>query len=510
MRKPLKMISSIVALMLIITMVAMPTVANAASYNYNSSKSKGFNFSSMLTMATQRYQSVNTYKKYLNEMDKFTDGLDTNLSVDESKIQIIDKANELQKKYNNSSSSSASSIPNITNQIINSTINSKASSTIDLKSVLKSLLKKLLGNTGLSIQSLTPDVKIDNMVATTAGQRCGEDYKVKLVGKIYYANVDRNGNPTSNKWVYLVHGSQMNGQAMADAVGQMYLDQGYNILAPDSRGYGTSEGSVAMGYVESLDVWDWLTYLNSTYGDKCKQVIIHGVSLGGATTVFASGLEVNGKTLKDQNVIGLVEDCGYTSLTGIIKGMLSSSKSSNSADEQSKSNSSTELSAKILGISGKDNLSSLKGNLVDTVIKKLLISKIGVGLTESNFDQYQNALDSLNRCNLPILIIHGTKDSMVPFDNSTEIYNTAMANSKIPYVQRFTAEGEQHAFIILGNKYNVYKGHVEHFVSTAEDIASGKKVNKTSDYKEETEQKTSVITQLIKVLKLIKNIINKG
>ena len=42
MKKTLKMISSIVALMLIITMVAMPTVANAASYNYNSSKSKGF------------------------------------------------------------------------------------------------------------------------------------------------------------------------------------------------------------------------------------------------------------------------------------------------------------------------------------------------------------------------------------------------------------------------------------------------------------------------------------
>ena len=289
---------------------------------------------------------------------------------------------------------------------------------------------------------------------------------------------------------------------MADAVGQMYLDQGYNILAPDSRGYGTSEGSVAMGYVESLDVWDWLTYLNSTYGDKCQQVIIHGVSLGGATTVFASGLEVNGKTLKDQKVIGLVEDCGYTSLTGIIKGMLGSSNSSDA--------SSTELSAKVLGISNKDNLSSLKGNLVDSVIKKLLISKIGVGLTEENFDQYQNALDSLNRCNLPILIIHGTKDSTVPFENSTEIYNTAMANSKIPYVQRFTAEGEQHAFIILGNKYNVYKGHIENFVSKAEDIASGKTVNKTSDYKEEAEQKTSVMTQLIKVLKLIKNIINKG
>ena len=181
MKKPLKMITSIVALMLIITMVAMPTVANAASYNYNSSKSKGFNFSSMLQMATQRYQAVNIYKNYLNEMNKFTEGLDKNMSVDDSKIKIIDKANELQKKYNNDSNSS--SISNVTNKIINSTINSNASSTTDLLGSVSGVLKKLLGNTGLSIQSLTPDVKIDDMVATTAGERCGADYKVKLVGK---------------------------------------------------------------------------------------------------------------------------------------------------------------------------------------------------------------------------------------------------------------------------------------------------------------------------------------
>lgn len=496
-KKTLKRMTAILALMLIITMVVTPTVVNAASYNYNALNSNRFNFNSMLQMATQRHQAVSKYKEYLNEMTNFTTGLNSNMSVTDMKIQIIDKATELQKKY-----SDTASIPNISNQIINTTINSNASSATDLLGTVSSTLKKLLGNTGMAIQSLTPDVKIDNMVATTAGERCGDDYKVKLVGKIYYANPDKNGNPTSNKWVYLVHGSQMNGQSMADAVGQMYLDQGYNILAPDSRGYGSSDGSVAMGYVESLDVWDWLTYLNNTYGSKCQQVIIHGVSLGGATTVFASGLEVNGKTLKDQHVIGLIEDCGYTSLTGIIKGMLSSSNSSDSSNNA--------LTAKILGIYDKDDLSSLsKENLTDTIIKKLLISKIGVGLTEENFDQYQNALDSLNRCELPLLVVHGTKDSMVPFENSTEIYNTAMSNSKIPYVQRFTAEGEQHAFIILGNKYNVYKGHIENFVSKAEDIASGKTINKTSDYKEEKEQKTSAITQLLKALKLIKNIIKK-
>ena len=498
MKKSLKKLSVIIALMLIITITIMPVSVNAATYS-SSTSSRKFNLSSMMQMATQRYRAVHKYKEYLKEMSSFTNGLDRNMSVSDMKIQIIDKATELENKYSNSSA-----IPRLSNQIINATINSNASSTTELLGTLTSTLKKLLGSSNNAIESLTPDVKIDNMIATTAGERCGDSYKVKLVGKIYYANPDKSGNPTSNKWVYLVHGSQMNGQAMADAVGQMYLDQGYNILAPDSRGYGNSEGSVAMGYVESLDVWDWLTYLNNTYGSKCQQVIIHGVSLGGATTVFASGLEINGKTMKDQHVIGLVEDCGYTSLTGIITGMLGASNSSSGS-------SSNQLVAKILGIIKKDDLSSLSsGSLTDSIIKKLLIEKIGVGLTQENFDQYQNALDSLNRCNLPLLIVHGTKDSTVPFENSTEIYNTAMNNSKIPYVQRFTAEGEQHAFVILGSKYNVYEGHIKNFINKAETIASGKSVNKVSDYKEETEQKTSTMTQLIKALKLIKNIIKKG
>ena len=494
MKKSLKMLS-IIVLIIVLTVISMPVPVKATSSN---SSSRKFDLSSMTQIATQRYQAVNKYKEYLNEMISFTSSLSTNMSVSDTKVKIIDRAKELEDKYSN-----LLSISKVSNQIVNTTINSNASSTTNLIGTITTELKKLLGNTSNAIESLTPNVKVESMIATTAGERCGDKYKVKLVGNIYYANPDKDGNPTSNKWVYLVHGSQMNGQAIADALGQMYLDQGYNVLAPDSRGYGNSEGSVAMGYVESLDVWDWLTYLNNTYGSKCKKVIIHGVSLGGATTIFASGLEVNGKTLKDQKVIGLVEDCGYTSLTGIIEEMLKSTKSSSELT-------SNKLVAKILGVIKQDDLSSLSNeSLTESAIKKLLIEKIGVGLTEDNFDQYQNALNSLNMCNLPLLIVHGTKDSMVSFENSTEIYNTAINNSKIPYVQRFTAENEQHAFIVLGSKYNVYEGHVENFINTAEAIASGKSVNKISNYKEEAEKKTSSITQLIKALKLLKNIMNK-
>ena len=130
---------------------------------------------------------------------------------------------------------------------------------------------------------------------------------------------------------------------------------------------------------------------------------------------------------------------------------------------------------------------------------------VDVGLTDSNFDELQSSVKSLSKSSLPILIIHGTKDTTVPFKNSTEIYNTAISNKNIPYVQRFEAEGEPHAFIILGNKENVYTGHVKNFIAQAEKCSKGQTINKESDYKEEKEQKTSLITGLVRVLRLIKN-----
>ena len=485
-----------VVLILVALLIFTPTIVNAAS----STTIK--DYSSILSTITQRYKDIKDYKEYLGSVDSFADGIDTNISTDEAKIQIIDKITELQQNYSNSTV-----IPKLSNQILNTTITSSATTTPDLLSEITGKLQSLLGSSNLAIQSLTPDVVVDNMVATTAGERAGEEYKVNLVGKIYYADINANGQPTSDKWVVLLHGVLMNGQAMADAVGQMYIDNGYNILAIDSRGHGSSDGSVAMGYLESLDVWDWLTYLNTTYPNSCNKIIIHGVSLGGATTVFTSGLEVNGKTLKDQNVIGLVEDCGYTSLTGIIKGMLGGS--SDSATETEESSTSNELASKILGISDKTDLSGLTsgGSLVDSVIKTLLINVVDVGLTEENFDTYQDGLASLKNCELPILIVHGTSDTTVPYDNSTIIYETAMENSKIPYVQRFEAEEEPHAFVVVGSKYNVYEGHVENFIEKAESISEGATVNKESDYQEEEEQKASLMTSLIKALKLIKNML---
>ena len=469
--------TALILIMLILTL-CFP-ITSKATFNFWPFNKKG----NSTTIINNKYTDIDNYKKYLNNLSDYTKQINTNSDISDVKLNLIDKMTELQKNYNNSA------ISNTSTKILNKIITSSDTDTTTFLNSIKSLINTSIGNSNNVIQSLTPNVVVNDMVATTAGNLSGDKYKVKLNGNIYYANADSNGNPTSNKWVVLVHGFMMNGQAMADSLGQMYLDQGFNVLAPDLRGFGKSEGSVAMGYLESLDMWDWLTYLNTKYPNNCNEIFVHGVSLGGATTVFLSGLEVNNQTIKDKHVIGLVEDCGYTSMTGIVKDMLDSYGDN-------------KLVAKILGIFDKTNLSDI---IDENTIKKLIIEKVDVGLTEENYDTLQNNLNSLKKCSLPLLIVHGTSDSTVPFKNSTEIYNAAIANANIPYVQRFQAEGEQHAFIILGNKENVYKGHLTNFISQAEKVKSGTKVDKQSSYKEETEQKTSMISSLVRALKLIKN-----
>lgn len=338
---------------------------------------------------------------------------------------------------------------------------------------------------------MVPDetVTIDS---TTATKLVGDKYNVELSANIYYANdLNSDGTPKSNKWVVLVHGFMMNGQAITDALGEMYLEQGYNILAPDLRGAGNISGSNGMGYLESLDVFDWLTYLNNRYSNNCSQILVHGVSLGGATTLFLSGLEVNGQTIKDKNVIGLVDDCGYTSMTGIIKDLLNTVGDS-------------ELISMILGIFDKDSLSDI---LTDEQIKEFLITTVGVGLTEENFDEKQDAINSLRKCEVPLLIIHGTNDTTVPFKNSDTVYNEAMKISSIPYVQRFIADGEPHAFIVVGNQYNVYEGHVHNFIKEAESIAAGNTSDKESTYEQEEEEQSSLWDNIIKTLVLFKDML---
>lgn len=296
---------------------------------------------------------------------------------------------------------------------------------LDIKSLLDKLIdavKGLLGGGSSSDSSLPVEPTSVNMDATTAVEFAGQDYAAKLHASIY-KHVDENGNEDSDKWAVLIHPFMLNGEMIASKIGPYYYEKGYNIIAPDLRSFGESEGSVALGFLESLDVYDWLTLLNNQY--KPSQVIVHGISLGGATTNFLSGIDQfinNGptkintqiKSLRELKVVGLVEDCGYTDMTQF-------------ADQ-----------SYLIGLN--------------------------IGLTEENFEYYSNAENSLKYCDIPMLIIQGDSDSIVKPENAETVKNTVKGE-----VQYWSVEGGAHAFIIIGMNADEYKAHVQSFIDTCND-----------------------------------------
>ena len=110
-------------------------------------------------------------------------------------------------------------------------------------------------------------------------------------------------SPTS-KTAVIVHGYTDNAIRMM-MIGYMYNHSlGYNILLPDLRYSGLSEGNAfQMGWLDRKDVMQWMDIANEIYGDS-TQMVVHGISMGGATTMMVSG------ELQPDYVKCFVDDCG--------------------------------------------------------------------------------------------------------------------------------------------------------------------------------------------------------
>lgn len=479
--KKIKNTSKVLTISMLMVLATMPITTNKVSA-YTQQNSSEINMNIMLEAVQKRKSGMMKYGSYIQELDKYIKKIDTNKSIDNIKAEIIEKAKSLQKQYEKSLGASK-----VSNQIINQTIIEEETNSQELINKTINSIDRFMKKKNLEIEGINPNKEESGLNSTTAKALLGEKYETQLSGNIYYAKVDESGNPTSDKWVILLPGTLMNKQAMTDEIGYMYLDKGINVLSVDSR----QEANGKMGFADALDAWDWINYLNDSY-NNCGEIIVHGVSSGATATLYLSGMKIDGQDIKNKKVIGIVEDSGYTSMIENITDMIHLDKGN-------------ELIAKSIGVANKDEIDF--SNSTDEELRDLIINKVDVGLTEENFEKYQNSLNSLKVSRVPVLVIHGREDTTVPVKHSEQIYETAMKNDNIPYVQKFDAEGENHAFIVLGNKYNIYKGHIEEFVKQAEEIASGKQVEKQSKYQEEQERQQTMTTGLIKALKSIRNVL---
>lgn len=298
-------------------------------------------------------------------------------------------------------------------------------SNINISSLLTKLLDMvdlLLNLDGLGFDigggssSSLPEAQDVYVDAVTAAEFTGE--VVQLHGQVYL-------NEASNNWAILIHPFAFTGESIAPKIGPNYYELGYNLLAIDLRGFGDSDGSMAMGFLDGLDVYDWLEKLNAEY--KPDNVFIHGISLGGGTTNFVSGIDQfmeqapadiridkDFKSLEELHVVGLVADSAFVDMTAI------------GASE-----------SMLLGMN--------------------------VGLNEDNIDYYSQATNSLKYCKLPILLIHGTSDSTVKFEQAQKAQ--AAVATPAEDVHTYYVEGAVHAFIVMGGHAEEYKTNVQNFVT---------------------------------------------
>ena len=155
-------------------------------------------------------------------------------------------------------------------------------------------------------------------------------------------------------------------------------------------------------------------------------------------------------------VVGLIDDCGYTSMTGIIQGLLGTVEG-------------IDLLADVLNLVGVQSLYTLIG---EDNIRNFLIDSVGVGLNSSNFAKNQDTF-AAGRVfsNVPILVIHGTDDPIVPYSNSTTVINEA--NNRGLDATLWSVEGQTHAFIVAGIENQEYRNHVIEFINKVSNDPNG-------------------------------------
>lgn len=229
-----------------------------------------------------------------------------------------------------------------------------------------------------------------------------------LYGKYYYQS-------DNAPYQILFHGYRSTGQRDFCGGLNLALELGYNVIVVDQRAHGKSQGNcLTFGVKERMDCMSWINYVRQRFGSDTK-IILVGISMG-ATTILLAG----GEALPS-NVVGMIADCGFSSPSKIIKKVM------------------------------KDRHYPVA--LLYPLVR--LGGKIYAGF---DIEKY-STLESLKKCNIPVLFIHGEDDHFVPCQMSCDNFN-ACASKK----QLLTVPGAGHAMSYLVD-YNGYKKSVVEFLN---------------------------------------------
>ncbi len=212
--------------------------------------------------------------------------------------------------------------------------------------------------------------------------------KLKLYGKYYHK---KDGAPL----VICFHGYRSTSLRDFSGISLTYFKHDINVLIVDQRAHGKSQGhTITFGIKERYDCLDWINYANDRFG-KGTKIVLCGISMGASTVLMSLSLNL------PSNVVAVMVDCPYSTPKDIIKKVCGDLK----------------VSAKI-------------------VYPLIYLSALIFG--RFKLDEV-TAIDAVKDAKIPIIIVHGDDDRLVPIEMSRLI---KQSNTK--YVELHEFEGAGH------------------------------------------------------------------
>lgn len=246
-----------------------------------------------------------------------------------------------------------------------------------------------------AVNYIGKNIEIDEKVYQDAQnwlKQNGQDVSI-----VSYDDLKLHGTLVDNQsdvYVIMVHGYRGDGASIISPIKKMN-NEGYNLLIPDLRGHGKSEGDyIGMGWDDRHDILQWIHFLLDRNPDI--SIVLYGVSMGGATVMNVAGEDI------PHQVKAVIEDCGYTSVWDLFKAHI--------------------------------DMSNLESEIALRMASFATRLRAGYALED---DQ---PIEQVKKSKIPILFIHGDQDDFVPFSMLDDLYNAANSEK-----QKLIIQGAGHA-----------------------------------------------------------------
>lgn len=197
----------------------------------------------------------------------------------------------------------------------------------------------------------------------------------------------------SDRLLIAFHGYTSCGLSDCSSISSYFIKHGYDALIVDARAHGKSGGDYAgFGILDRYDCMSWIRYINDRFNGE-KQIVLYGVSMGGATVLMTSGFS----DIPD-NVRAVIADCAFTSPYDVFAHVLK-----------------------------KDY--KLPPFPIMNINDELCRRKAGYG-----FNDY-STLEAMRETKIPTLFVHGKNDKFVPVWMTEKNYSACRAPKELLMVE---------------------------------------------------------------------------